>query len=115
MELVDARRKFAVFNVRHPSVGYIIFTAVPFFRDLQTLRLHIAGGQSQAHTQFLQLLSGTGTRFTCVHWRESYAACSSMSSHVTLHSIHTQLLCGLLKISRLVAIAATGAIVSTAD
>src|SRR5208337_3170119 len=84
-ELIDARRKFAVFNVRDPCVRQIVLLAVLFLRNLPTFRLHIAGGQSQAHTQFLQLLSGTRTGLTYVHWRKSYAGSSSMSSHLTLH------------------------------
>jgi len=63
----------------------------------------------------VQPFSGTRTRLTCIHGgnpTESYARGWSMSSYVTHHSIHTQVSCGLLKISWLVAIAATVPIIS---
>src|SRR5260370_21502181 len=90
MELIDARRKFAVFNVRHPSVRHIIFAALLFRGDLLTLRLHVASGQSQEDAQFLQLLSGTRAGLACFHWRDSYPSAPLLAIHLTLSfSIHT--------------------------
>src|SRR6266851_3347632 len=62
MELIDARGELAVFDVRHPSVGNVIFPVMPIRRDLLALLLHIACSQSKADAQFLQPLSGTRTR-----------------------------------------------------
>src|SRR5260370_17984580 len=73
MELIDARGELAVFDVRHPSVGNVIFPVMPILRDLLALFLHIACSQSKADAQFLQPLSGTRTRLTCVHWRGTFA------------------------------------------
>src|SRR5437879_5373097 len=84
VELVDARRELAVLDVRHPRVGNMIFPAAPVLRNLLALLFHVACGQSKALAQCLQALSGTRTWLACVHWRESYAGKSSLSSYVTL-------------------------------
>src|SRR5713226_5457333 len=97
-EFVDAGCEFPVFNVRHPSVGDIIFPVVLFVCNLLTFLLYIAGGQSKALAQCLQALSGTGTRVACVHWRKSYAGDSLMSSEVILSAIH-QIHLGCRKVS----------------
>jgi len=57
IELVYARRKLAVFNVRHPSVGQIYFPAVLVLRDLLTFLFDIAGAKSKADAQFFQPFS----------------------------------------------------------
>src|SRR5882762_7882179 len=54
IELIYARRKLAVFNVRNPSMGQIIFPAMLVLRDLLAFLFDIAGGKSKADAQFFQ-------------------------------------------------------------
>src|SRR5258706_16426052 len=94
-------------------MGNVILLVVSFLRNPLALLLHVACGQSKAFAQCLQALSGTRTRLPCVHWRVILRWWLVPVQPRNSSSIPTQVLCRLLKTSRLVAIAAPVAIFFT--
>ena len=112
VEFEDGGRKFSIFNVGHPGVGDVILLVVSFFCDLPALLLHITRAESKALAQSSEALSGTRTGLARIHQRGILRELL-VRTQPRNYLIYSRALSSVPKISRLVAIAATLAIIPT--